>query len=129
MTPRASKKDECYTYASQFADVILMVFNVTSKESFEKVETVYMPFARRNFPQIPVIIVANEVDLRYSGKLDWVVTPEMGHQFAETHAAAGYLECSSLHGHGVQLLLEKAVKLAKERREAEQAKKRKCVIM
>ncbi|TKR89666.1 hypothetical protein L596_013732 [Steinernema carpocapsae] len=82
-----------------------------------------MPFARRNFPQIPVIIVANKVDLRYSGKLDWVVTPEMGHQFAETHAAAGYLECSSLYDHGVQLLLEKAVKLAKERREAEQAKK------
>uniref|UniRef100_A0A1I7Y4G2 P-loop containing nucleoside triphosphate hydrolase protein n=1 Tax=Steinernema glaseri TaxID=37863 RepID=A0A1I7Y4G2_9BILA len=120
-----------HMFSSQFADVILMVFSVAAQDSFIKIEEVFMPFARKNYPRIPVIVVANEIDLRYTGQTrEWVATPEMGSDLAEKIGADGYLECSSLHGHGVRILFERAVAEAKKRKQEEAKKKaRKCVLM
>ncbi|KAK0412627.1 hypothetical protein QR680_006315 [Steinernema hermaphroditum] len=68
---------------SQFADVILMAFNVASKESFDKIENVFLPLAKKNHPQIPVILVGSDVNLRYgAGEKAWTATPEMGFDLA-----------------------------------------------
>nr|KAJ3419196.1 hypothetical protein HK105_007275 [Polyrhizophydium stewartii] len=111
----------------------LLCFAVDDPESFERIESLFVPELKRFAPGVPIILVGLRVDLRSDSQhqqrlLDRGVFPytfTQGLHLAERIGAARYMECSALTGDGVDAVFGAgvAVGLDYENRKPELQKK------
>lgn len=97
----------------QQADVVLLCFSVANPNSLASVRHKWIAEVREHLPQIPVLVVGTQTDLREMGshRVSCIAATE-GRQVAHEVRAKGYLECSSLSNRGVQQVFEYAVRTA-----------------
>jgi cell division control protein 42 len=72
-------------------DVFILLFSVSSPESFKNVEEKWFPEIHYHCPKVPFIIVGNKSDLE-----EEKITSEQGNKLAEklsSKGCVGYLEC------------------------------------
>ncbi|MGQ4833996.1 MAG: Rab family GTPase [Candidatus Asgardarchaeia archaeon] len=86
------------------ATVAIVVYDITSKETFEHVPR-WVDEARQNEPRISIIIAGNKKDLEYARQ----VPTEDGEKLAKEVSAEGFVETSARTGEGVNKLFEMAV--------------------
>ncbi|KAM9792999.1 rho-related GTP-binding protein RhoH [Neosynchiropus ocellatus] len=97
----------------QQADVVLICYSVVNQNSFANIQNKWVPEVRQHLPQVPVLIVATQTDLRESpAHRGRCISPAEGRHVAQEVRAKGYLECSSLGNRGVQQVFEHAVRTA-----------------
>nr|XP_057943292.1 rho-related GTP-binding protein RhoH [Doryrhamphus excisus] len=97
----------------QQADVVLVCFSVANPNSLASVHNKWMAEVRENLPDVPVLVVATQTDLRESGAhRSGCISAAEGRRVAHDLRAKGYLECSSLNQRGVQQVFECAVRTA-----------------
>ncbi|XP_061882297.1 rho-related GTP-binding protein RhoH [Entelurus aequoreus] len=97
----------------QQADVVLVCFSVANPTSLASVCTKWMAEVRQHLPDVPVLMVANQTDLRESGaRRGGCISAAEGKRVAHSLRAKGYLECSSLSNRGVAEVFQCAVRTA-----------------
>eukprot|EP00116_Pleurobrachia_bachei_P013184 sb/3473446/ len=114
-------------------DVFLLLTAVNCRDSFEKIETEWLPDLKLIFPRVPVILVGSKVDLRDENSVSF----EEGRHLAAKIGAACYMTCSSKYDIGVTEIFEEAIKIGAEyqAREAQlslvqsKKKKSKCNLL
>ncbi len=92
-------------------DIFLLCFSVVNPTSFENLVDKWRPELRHHSPDVPIILVGTQVDLRQDGttlkdlaKLSKEpVTPELGSSKARQINALKYMECSALTGQGLKV--------------------------
>lgn len=94
------------------ADVVVLVFAVDSKNSFEGAKCWYESVRREAKTRPQLVIAANKTDLSAERR----VPTEEGECFADTIGAA-YIECSAKSGMGIEELFAEAVSAALRVRE------------
>lgn len=105
----------------QQADVVLICYSVANPNSLASVHNKWIAEVRHHLPEVPVLIVATQTDLREVGAYQSsCISAVEGREVAREIRAKGYLECSSLSSRGVQQVFEYAVRLAvkKHKRQA-----------
>jgi Ras-related protein Rab-11A len=80
------------------ANAALLVYDITSTESFEALQTFYNQLTECLSPQTPIMLVGNKVDLTDLRE----VPAEDGMAFASTHGLVGFLEASAKTGDNVK---------------------------
>ena len=119
-------------------DVFLISFNVALPDSFENVEEKWVPELKEHYPETPIMLVGNKMDLRNDKEVikklskvkEKTVTVEQGEEMAKRIKAAAYMECSALTGEGVDDVFESAAQIGLEFSQAgAMRKKKKCIIM
>lgn len=106
--------------------VILLCFPVDSPESLDRIPDDWMPELRRICPEVPIVLVANKIDLRAESGGNFVNT-ETGRKMGAKIKATAYLECSAFSGTNVEHVFEVAAKAALE--SAEKSKKSRCILI
>lgn len=97
----------------QQADVVLICYSVANPTSLANVHNRWIPEVRQNLPQVPVLVVATQTDLRDAGAYRGsCITAAEGAQVAREIRAKGYVECSAFSNRGVQQVFEYAVRIA-----------------
>ena len=82
-------------------DIFLLFFAVNSRESFEHVETEWVPELHHHCPDTPILLVGAKADLRKKPDPEGaLVSREECVEMAARIGAVGHLECSSLEGWG-----------------------------
>ena len=79
------------------ADIALLCFDLTNKESFEALEKWTIELAEKAPEKLKIIIVGNKCDLKDSR----IISFEDLKEFAYSHCAAHFCETSSKNGEGV----------------------------
>jgi small GTP-binding protein len=79
------------------AEVALLVFDVTNRDSFDALEQWVHELSEKAPPFLQVVIAANKIDL----KEDRVVSREIAQRFAERHNVKMYAEVSAKTGEGI----------------------------
>ncbi|KAH8100861.1 P-loop containing nucleoside triphosphate hydrolase protein [Cristinia sonorae] len=90
------------THACKTGDGFLVIYSVTSKESFDAIPR-YLDLIKKHNPHpdaVPIVLVANKCDSYLLSARQ--VTPEEGERFAQTMNLAGYIETSAKGGHNVE---------------------------
>jgi cell division control protein 42 len=90
-------------------DIFVVCFSVASRVLFENVQQKWFPEVRHHCPNVPCVLMATQIDLRFDekvvqklagqGKLP--VSPAEGEMMARRLGAARYFECSANKGQGV----------------------------
>ncbi|XP_063050683.1 cdc42 homolog [Engraulis encrasicolus] len=104
-------------------DAVLMCFSVDYPASLDNIGEKWAPEVRQYCPDVPIILVANKIDLRNDEYTkSWLsrqgqepVTTEEGRVVAERIGAYAYLECSAKTKEGVREVLETAAHAALQR--------------
>jgi small GTP-binding protein len=102
------------------ASVFVVMYSVDRPESLANVYEKWVPELRQYCPDVPIILVANKTDLRYSSSVvgplsendERPVSSSEGRAIARKIKAVAFRECSALTGHGVNEVF-KAALLAK----------------
>ncbi|XP_054434250.1 transforming protein RhoA-like isoform X1 [Pteronotus mesoamericanus] len=116
-------------------DVILMCFSIDSPDSLENIPEMWTPEVKHFCPNVPIILVGNKKDLRYSTRTrhklarmnQEPVQPEEGRDMADRIGALGYTECSAKTKDGVREVFEMATRAALQARRV--GKKCGCLIL
>ncbi|XP_028968430.1 ras-like GTP-binding protein RHO [Galendromus occidentalis] len=103
-------------------DVVIICFSVESQVSLLNVREKWLPEVRHYLPYVPIVLVANKIDLRKDRKTieelmaqnRTPVTSHDGAAMARKIRAHVYRECSALKGMGVKEVFEAAVRAALE---------------
>jgi small GTP-binding protein len=98
------------------ASVFIVMYSVDRPESLANVCEKWIPEVRQYCPNVPIVLVANKTDLRYSssalGQLsdddERPVSTSEGREVAKAIKAAAFRECSALTGHGVNEVFKAA---------------------
>lgn len=101
---------------------IIICFSVESQTSLLNVREKWLPEVRHYLPDVPIILVANKIDLRKDRKTieklmaenRTPVTSHEGAAMARKIRAHVYRECSALKGVGVREVFEATVRAALE---------------
>ncbi|PAA81310.1 hypothetical protein BOX15_Mlig020450g2 [Macrostomum lignano] len=99
-------------------DVFVVCFSVDGRNSFKNVRDKWRPELGHYGPSVPIILVATKADLRTdSAAIDYLkrqnitmVDSSEGRAMATEIGAKTYVECSALTGHGLQQVMEEAVR-------------------
>ena len=91
-------------------DIFLLYFSVDNPNSFENLETKWLPEVRHHCPRVPLFVVGTKTDLRNDERViadlkatgQSPVTYKMGVELAKRIGALKYVECSAVTGHNVQ---------------------------
>ena len=75
-------------------DVVVIVCSVASRESFSNAETKWIPKAKEQLPEKPVILVGTKTDLR-NNKDTATITYKEGAKLAKKTGVRKYVECSA----------------------------------
>ncbi|CAB4003070.1 Ras-like GTP-binding Rho1 [Paramuricea clavata] len=102
------------------ASVFVVMYSVDRPESLANVYEKWVPELRQYCPDVPIILVANKTDLRYTSSVvgqlsendERPVSSSEGRAIARKIKAVAFRECSALTGHGVNEVF-KAALLAK----------------
>ncbi|KAI8806855.1 Rho GTPase Rho1 [Cladochytrium replicatum] len=100
--------------------VILICFAVDMPDSLENVTEKWISEVSHFCPRVPIILVGCKQDLRHDPQTlanlaranHRPVSPEQGVEIAQRIGAYRYLECSALHGTGVNEVFEHATRIA-----------------
>ncbi|KAH8828699.1 small GTPase Cdc42 [Flagelloscypha sp. PMI_526] len=122
------------------ANVMLICFSIASPASLNNVETKWIQEVRHHLPDVPVVLVGCQTDLRddlytteqlesrgYQGPCSFEEGKIIALKIGVTH----YVECSSLTGDGVTVVFETAIRAAVQapvRKQRRHRKGAKCVI-
>lgn len=97
----------------QQADIVLICYSVANPNSLANVHNKWLPEVREYLPNVPVLVVATQTDLREMGAYRGnCTTSAEGAQMAREIKAKGYVECSAFSNRGVQQVFEYAVRIA-----------------
>ncbi|XP_056311394.1 ras-related C3 botulinum toxin substrate 1-like [Danio aesculapii] len=119
-------------------DVLLICFSTVDSDSFENVSEKWLPEVRHFCPDIPIILVGMQIDLRkdkltieYLEEIKHTpVTFHRGLAKAEEVGAVTYVECSAKTLKGVKTVFEEAVRAVLNPQGGHPTvKKRKCLII
>jgi small GTP-binding protein len=97
------------------ADIAILVFDVTSLQSFEGMEQWCQELSEKAPRNLQLLIAGNKVDLED----ERVVHADAGNEFAKRHGAKYYGECSAKTGVGIFELFEKAAQIVAQGRSAD----------
>ncbi len=122
-------------------DVVIIGFRVDSPHSLETIPEMWMPEIRHHLPDVPVIVVAMQEDLRSNAEAleklrSWgqkPITYDDGLRVAKSIGADAYAECSALTQVGLKDAFDGAIELGLSVRQrasrALRRKNRECVLM
>jgi len=96
------------------ADVVLLCFSLTSKESYESVKEKWHPEVSHYLPSTPTILIGTKVDLRDESPDESHVTKEEGKALAKELECVMYLEVSSKKRIRLDDVFENAVAIVRE---------------
>jgi len=86
----------------QKADYIIVVYDVTNKESFDSVDS-WIEMAKDKAPaDAKIVLVGNKIDLNEKRSVSF----DEGTQFSSSKQISIFIETSAKTGHGTQLLLK-----------------------
>ena len=102
------------------ASVFVVIYSVDRPDSLANVYEKWVPEVRQYCPDVPLILVANKTDLRYSlphaSQLsenlendEMLVSTSKGREIAKKIRAAAFKECSALSGHSVNKVFKAAL--------------------
>lgn len=77
------------------ADAFILCYSVDNYDSYENVQTKWLPELRSVQPGIPIILVGTKVDLRDEGGNKKFVQTSDGDKLSRSIRARSFLECSS----------------------------------
>ena len=97
-----------------FADICLLCFSVSSRDSFENVKCKWLGELKELNPSIPFLLIGLKSDLREGGGRGGMVSLEEAMKVCGEIGAEKYLECSSLTQDGLSELLDQTVRTALE---------------
>ncbi|RDD43541.1 Rho-related BTB domain-containing protein 1 [Trichoplax sp. H2] len=120
-------KDRRYAYEN--ANAVILCYSTHSRQSYDNCRNKWKPEIRKYCPNVPLVLNATQVDLRYAEQdelkkigirghfsnslnADELLLPEDGRQLAKEIDAAGYYETSMINNYGVNQLFENAVRMA-----------------
>ncbi|KAK0398729.1 hypothetical protein QR680_002726 [Steinernema hermaphroditum] len=93
------------------SDVVLLCFDVSRPITLENALMKWAGEIRYYCPKVPVILVANKMDIRHDEKVN-TVGSIAGAEVADKIGANHYVECSAKTGDGVAEVFDKAVRAA-----------------
>jgi small GTP-binding protein len=94
-------------------DAFVLVYSVTDRFSFEKIETFYKQILRvKDAPSVPIVVIGNKNDL----VLERVVTLAEGKELAKRLGNVPFMESSAKSGLNVSQMYHAAVREVKKRR-------------
>ena len=100
--------------------IFLLCFSVVSPASLENVHDKWIPELKLHCPNVPIILVGTQVDLRENERARQKlhqyklkpITKEQGSKVAKKIGANAYLECSALTQEGLQDVFKEAIIIA-----------------
>jgi len=104
------------------SDAFLVVFSITSRNSFNNVTAKWLPELAHHAPGVPFVLVGTKKDLRddpaslaHCEKMGKpMVTKEEAEKMAKKLGAYGYVECSALYMEGITDVFDTALRAAKK---------------
>lgn len=107
-------------------DVFLLCYSVVSPTSFHNVAEKWLPELRLHAPQVPIILVGTQTDLRNDVRVlvelhrykESPVTAAMAQKLANQIGAVSYIECSSLTQTRLKEVFDLAILTGLEKRPA-----------
>jgi len=116
-------------------DVFLVCFSIISRNSFENLESLWIPEITQHCPNVPIVLVGTKSDLRddqYSietckklGKP--MVLEGEALQFQKKIGASSYVECSALTHENINLVFNEALRASQQ--ENKKPRRRRCRIL
>ena len=91
------------------ANVILLVFDLTSKSSFSNLDDYWIREAKFYCRDAKLLLIGTNLDLRETGNPNHV-TDQEAEQFVKEHECAAYIPCSPKTGEGIDKIYPAAVK-------------------
>lgn len=91
------------------ADAFILCYSVENFDSYENVQTKWLPELRSVQPGIPIILVATKVDLRDEDNKKFVQTTD-GDKLCRSIRARSFLECSSKTFNNINEVIYEAVR-------------------
>mmetsp|Transcript_6295 Transcript_6295/g.23720 ORF Transcript_6295/g.23720 Transcript_6295/m.23720 type:complete len:189 (-) Transcript_6295:165-731(-) len=101
--------------------VLIMMYSITSKTSFENVKSKWKVESEENAPGVPIVLVATKVDIREDEEIleklkedsefEGLVTKEDGETLAKEIAAAAFVECSARTQKGLRHVFDECVRV------------------
>lgn len=99
------------------ASVFVVMYSVDRPDSLANVYEKWVPEVRQYCPDVPIILVANKTDLRYSSSLaerlsendETPVSTSKGREIAKKIKATAFKECSALSGPSVNDVFKAAL--------------------
>lgn len=127
--------DRLRTLAYPGTDVFLVCFSVASQTSFENVREKWIPEIRHHSPQVPIVLVGTQEDLRsdphmisdLTRRKSKFVSETDGSKLARRIGAATYAECSAFTQHGLKNVFDEAILAVLTKPESKKTKK--CTIL
>ena len=106
-------------------DIFIVVFSVTSPNSFENVKAKWVPELRKRSPGTPFILVGSKTDCR--PQAPEVVSFDTANKVCSQLKGAKYCECSSRTQEGLKQVFDSAIQCVLQNRN--KRKKSSCSIM
>lgn len=116
--PNDCKQIRSLDYAS--ADVLILLFSLVSPTSLENIQNLWVPEIRECRPDVPIILVGTDHDLRdefdqhadeYRAKGMEPIESQKGEETKERIGARAYIECSAKTQYNVKEVLEAACRV------------------
>ncbi|KAL4647331.1 rho-related GTP-binding protein RhoU-like [Arapaima gigas] len=115
-------------------DALLLCFSVVSPASFQNVWEKWLPEIRRRCPQVPVLLVGTQCDLRQDVKVlielarrrERPVPEADARALADKAGAVAYIECSALTQKNLKEVFDAAIAIGL--RHAERQARRECKV-
>lgn len=101
------------------ADVFMLCFDLTNRDSFNNVTKRWLPELRKYQPQTPILIVGTKCDLLDEAESNVCLIPSDEAKHVAEKVGCLYQETSALTGHQVADAFERAVQLGHTKRKAE----------
>ena len=90
------------------ANVILLLFSLSSKSSFSNLDDYWIREAKFYCRDAKLLLIGTNLDLRETGNPNHV-TDQEAEQFVKEHECAAYIPCSPKTGEGIDKILPAAV--------------------
>eukprot|EP01080_Neovahlkampfia_damariscottae_P009053 gene9053-1150_t len=101
---RESRNDKQRMSDCKFANIVLLVFDVTSKTSFDNISSKWVPFVRNINSTVPFVLVANCIEKRSKGEN--CLSSKDGQKLAHNIGANYYFEVSLKDQNSLETLFE-----------------------
>ncbi|CAK8673477.1 unnamed protein product [Clavelina lepadiformis] len=129
-TPGAEDYDRLRPLSYPGTDVVLVLFSLVNRASFENVSAKWIPELRKNCPNTIILLVGMKADLRNNPETvkqlqkaeSTPIEYEEGLQLSKRIRAAKYMECSSMTNEGVHDIFAEAIKFFQKKEKNENKK-------
>lgn len=103
------------------ASAFIVMYSVDRPESLANAYEKWVPELRQYSPDVPIILVANKTDLRYSSSglgqwSEYAVSTSEGREMAKKIKAVAFQECSALTGNGINEVFKDALTATQQKK-------------